>query len=218
MEPIPESSLILTRWTADETARLEALMTGADFREANTRRDQIGRFVGGLKGATIKRQDDFSHELPCISGRPSVRSDPFQQWMVNLIHSRFEARTSITYVELMDLLQTHHEVSICSDTLRHTIRNLDTVKSVIGIPMEAERVAVDPAEIQAWFEELAAEVADLPRDFMFNVDETGGSDRTDSREVCVIASSPARNPSVPIPYDRHSKRSTLVACIAADGF
>jgi hypothetical protein len=55
--------------------------------------------------------------------------------------------------------------------------------------MEAERVAIDPAETQVWFEELAAEVADVPRDFLFNVDETGCSDRTDRREVRI---NPAR--------------------------
>jgi hypothetical protein len=54
----------------------------------------------------------------------------------------------------MDLLQIHHQVSISSETLHYTIGNLEAVQSVIGIPMEAERVAVDPAEIQAWFESL----------------------------------------------------------------
>jgi hypothetical protein len=66
------------RMDREEQFRLEALMTDADFRQANTRREQsstavkhlraydngqrlilesIGRFLGGLKGATIKRQD-----------------------------------------------------------------------------------------------------------------------------------------------------------------
>jgi hypothetical protein len=110
--------------------------------------------------------------------------------MINLVHSRFEARKPITDVELMDLLQIHHQVSIASDTPRHTIRNLEAVKPVISRPKEAERVVVDPAEIQAWFEELAGEVADVPRDFVVNVDEIGCSDRIESREVRVIAPSP----------------------------
>jgi hypothetical protein len=40
----------------------------------------------------------------------------------------------------------------------------------------------------------------------------------DSRQVRVIAPVNDPNRSVPIPDDRHSKLSTLVACIAADGF
>jgi hypothetical protein len=76
--------------------------------------------------------------------------------MLELIRTRFDARNPVTYPKLVDLLQIHHQISISSDTLRHAIRNLDTVKSVIGIPMEANRAAVNPEEIQTWFQQLAA--------------------------------------------------------------
>jgi hypothetical protein len=52
----------------------------------------------------------------------------------------------------------------------------------------------------------------------FNMDETGCSDHSDSREVRVIVPIEFGEPSVLVPFDRHSKRSTFVACIAADGF
>jgi L-lysine 2,3-aminomutase len=44
------------------------------------------------------------------------------------------------------------------DTLRHIVRNLPQVKSVLGVPMESERVAVDPARVQEWLLELKARV------------------------------------------------------------
>jgi hypothetical protein len=50
------------------------------------------------------------------------------------------------------------------------------------------------------------------------MDETRCSGHTDSREVGVIALLDSPDPSVPIPYDRHSKRSAFVASIAADRF
>jgi hypothetical protein len=236
---VPDSSLVLTGWNPEQETRLRALIADTEFREANTRREQIrtavkhlrrsydgqrftleqiGPFLGGLNAATIKTQNQLSLQAQKMSGRPPLLSDAIIKWMLDLTRSRFESRNPITDAELLDLLQTHHDVSLSADTLRHIIRNLEGVKSVIGIPMEAERVSVDPAEIEAWFTELAAEVADVPRDFVLNVDETGCSDHPDSHEVRVIAPVDYPDPSVPIPDDRHSKRSTLVACIAADGF
>jgi hypothetical protein len=48
------------------------------------------------------------------------------------------------------------------------------------------------------------------------MDEAGYSDHTDSREVRVIALIDDPDPSIPVPHDRHSKRSTFVACLSAD--
>jgi hypothetical protein len=149
-------------------------MTEVDFCEANTRRkqistaikhlrqlnngqrftlEQIDRFLEGLKATTVKRQNKLSHAFSSINDRSSLRSDAVIKWMLDLIHSRFEDRKPITDIEMVDLLQIHHQIhhqmSISSDTLHHTIRNLEAVKSVIGTPMELERVAVDAAEIQA---------------------------------------------------------------------
>jgi hypothetical protein len=114
-------------------------------------------------------------------------------------------------------LQIHPQISISSDTLRHAIRNLDTVNSVIGTRMEAKRVAVNPEEIEAWFEQLATEIGGVPWGFILHVDEIGCSDHTDSHKASVIVPVEYTDSCVAIPYQRHSKRSILVACLAADG-
>jgi hypothetical protein len=49
------------------------------------------------------------------------------------------------------------------------------------------------------------------------MDETDCSDYIDSREVRVIAPIAYPEAWIAVPYDRHSKGSTFVACIAADG-
>jgi hypothetical protein len=49
------------------------------------------------------------------------------------------------------------------------------------------------------------------------LDKTGCSEDNDQREVKVIVPIPDLHPSVPVPMDRHSKRSTFTACIAAHG-
>jgi hypothetical protein len=91
-------------------------------------------------------------------------------------------------------------------------------KTIIVCPMEAERVAGNPDETFAWFNRLSFVVDGIPREFVFNMDEIGCSDHTDSREVRVIAPIDYPDPWVPVPSDRHSNHSTFVACIAADGF
>jgi hypothetical protein len=61
-------------------------------------------------------------------------------------------------------------------------------------------------------------VQGIPRAFVFNVDETGCSEYSDSREVRALVPIGYPAPSVPVPVNCHSKRSTLTVCIAADGF
>jgi hypothetical protein len=105
-----------------------------------------------------------------------------------------------------------------SNRLRHRIRNIESVKSLLGIPTEAERVAVDRATPAEWYADLGRRIAGRPREFGFNVDETGCSDFGDKRETTVLVPSTYETRSVRIPVDRHAKRSTLTACIAADGY
>jgi hypothetical protein len=83
--------------------------------------------------------------------------------------------------------------------------------------MESERVAVDHAVFTEWYVSLADTIRDVPRRFVFNVDETGCPEFSDRREQKVIVPSDFRGNATPLPVDRHSKRSTLTACIAADG-
>jgi hypothetical protein len=116
-----------------------------------------------------------------------------------------------------DAIISSQAIVICADTLHHAIRNMASLKTIIRCPMEAERIAVYPHDASAWCNHLSSIVKAIPREFIFNTDEIGYSDHTDSREVRVIAPTDYPDPSVPLPYDRHSKRSTFVACITADG-
>jgi hypothetical protein len=93
-----------------------------------------------------------------------------------------------------------------------------SVKNVVGSPIEAERVAVNPDEISAWCNRLSSIVDSIPHEFVFNMDETECSNHSNSWEIRVMAPIDYPDPWIPVPYDRYSKRSTFVACIAADGF
>jgi hypothetical protein len=65
---------------------------------------------------------------------------------------------------------------------------------------------------------LGRRIAGVPRQFVFNVDETECSNFSDKPETTMLVSSIYEARSVRIPVDRHAKRSTLTACIAADGY
>jgi hypothetical protein len=70
--------------------------------------------------------------------------------------------------------------------------------------MERDPVRVDPAAIQAWFEELARQVDGVPRGFVFNVDETGCSNHTHSDETRDRSRSPTIGTAKGLPSSRAS--------------
>jgi Mg-chelatase subunit ChlI len=47
-----------------------------------------------------------------------------------------------SYAGLLDLLQYHFKVTTSADCLRHIIARMKSMKSVVGIPKEVERVNV----------------------------------------------------------------------------
>jgi hypothetical protein len=238
-QPLPFPSLALGSFAGDEKQRLELLLTDADFNEAPTRREQIaiackhlrsidgpprfsfaaiGRFFGGLNASVIEQQWKKAQTSPQAPGRPHSLTPDVEKWISEVVYERYEARKPITYAELLDLLPYRHSVIISSDTLRHLVHNASTIKSIIGIPIEEERVQLDPAVIANWYADLARRIAGVPRQFIFNVDETGCNEFADKRETRVLVPITHPKGNIAIPVDRHSKRSTLTACIAADGF
>jgi hypothetical protein len=105
--------------------------------------------------------------------------------MTDLIATRFREQNPITYAKLLDTLQYTREITLSGDFLRYIDRGMPTVKCVIGIPTEWQRVAVDPGEIEAWLNKFEEKVQGIPRTFVFNVYETGcsGYSVTDSRLI-----------------------------------
>jgi hypothetical protein len=84
--------------------------------------------------------------------------------------------------------------------------------------MESGRLDVDPADLDAWYNELQARIEGIPRQFIFNIDEGGRALFSERREIKVLVPLDYPDPSIRVPFDRHSKQSTMTACIAADGY
>jgi hypothetical protein len=58
---------------------------------------------------------------------------------------------------------------------------------------------------------------EVPRDFIFNVDETGCGEYIDSKNVTILIPTAHKGEKINITVHRQCKRATLTACIAVDG-
>jgi hypothetical protein len=54
--------------------------------------------------------------------------------------------------------------------------------------MEAQRLAMDPEEIDRWFHGVTRVIEGIPREFVLNVDETACSGFSDAHEIKVVVS------------------------------
>jgi hypothetical protein len=237
--PIPREQLNLELFAEEERLRLSELMLEEVFMDAPTRRAQItaackflresedplrftdlatGVSLRGVTAGVVASQERKASRPTRAPDRPGFFSPEIPAWIAGQVAERFQSNDPLSYSELLDVLQYHFGIVISADTLRHRIRNIESVKSLVGIPTEAERVGVDGATLTEWYADLGQRIAGVPRQCVFNVDETGCSDFGDKRETTVLIPSTYEARSVRIPVDRHAKRSTLTACIAADGY
>jgi hypothetical protein len=175
-------------------------------------------FLAGLTAAVVASQERKASRPTPAPGRSGFFSPEISAWIASQVAERFQSNNLLSNPELLDALQYHFGIVISADTLRHRIRSIKSVKSLLGIPTEAERVSVDGATLAEWYADLGRRIAGVPRQFVFNVDETGCGDFGDKRKTTVLVPSTYEARSVRIPVDRHGKRSTLTACIPADGY
>jgi hypothetical protein len=108
-----------------------------------------------------------------------------------MVVTRTGERNPVTYAEILRLIELRFEIALSVDTVRYAIYGMaDFVKPVVGCPMDEERIQVDDKEILLFFRRLATAIDAVPRQFVFNVDETGCMIYTDRREITVIVPPP----------------------------
>jgi hypothetical protein len=174
--------------------------------------------MGIAHGASIERQ---FHKPPSSTGqlgRPPLLPEEAQRWMIGFFYTPCAEDNPVTYAELLDVLEYDHGIIMSGDSLRHIVRNTTTLKSVVGIPKDSERLAVDASETDAWSKILSEQLMGVSRRFVFNVDETDCSEHIDSHEVTIVVPIDYPDPLVPMPVTPHTKRSILAACITADRY
>lgn len=133
------------------------------------------------------------------------------------VHECFAQLDPPTYSQLIDFVQGTTEKVLIPDTMRKLIARFDDLKTVVGVPMEAERVKCNEADAELFYELLKDAVNGIPAAFIFNLDEAGFQEWVDAREEKVVVPECYEGDDIKIPTDGNSKRSTLLACISAEG-
>jgi hypothetical protein len=78
-----------------------------------------------------------------------------------------------------------------------------------GIPKDSEWFDMDASETGACHNIFGEKAMGICQRFLFKVHETGCSEHIDSHEVTVVIPIDYPDPSVPVPVNGHTKRSTL---------
>jgi hypothetical protein len=68
-------------------------------------------------------------------------------------------------LELVDYVQYRYHRSITDDTMRHFISRISGFHTVIGVPMEAERVVSSDNDIIRWYQEFSQIINNNPSQF-----------------------------------------------------
>lgn len=231
--PIPISTMNTRDIGLTEQIKLIGIEENEELLNAQTFREQIWIIANilygegkpnltviakifGCKPATVKRHLK-QHLGKKPNGRPSVLPADTAEFIVQLVREQYEKRCPINYDFLQDALWKKFNVSVLPDTLRHYCKNISQIKAVDGIPMEKQRIDVNPEDIRRKYEELEEHLRTIPGEFVFNVDETGCSDWADAQCMKVLVPSEYDKTYIKYPKDRNAKRASLVGCIVADG-
>jgi precorrin-2 methylase len=174
-------------------------MRRIDFLEASSMREQAHIACEELRNPdgmritfdavasflSLTRQAVFNHLHCPFTLNPSAA--PSAHEMISaMIIEHFARRAPVAYSFILDSLLYFFGICLLLDTLRYICRTLPGVKTIAGVPMEAERVAADEATITAFSDELEGMIEDVPAVMIFNIDESGYSEWADAHEVRIL--------------------------------
>jgi hypothetical protein len=150
-------------------------------------------------------------------GRPRLLTPEAYLMISRLVTEAYTRREPITILYLIEQVQYFFDINVSQNTMAHILRRVPDVKMITGIPLDRSRVMADPHAIDAFYENIRPLIDGVPRAFIVNIDESGFADYPDSRRETVVVPSDYPNDTIPLPFDRNTKRATMVAAIAADG-
>jgi hypothetical protein len=204
-------------WIEAESYRQQVHVAIVDLcHKGHCPQTEVARLFGKNRG-TIQRTFEKSLEDPRSIGRPTLLDDSKRERLFAFVRERFASAHPATYEDLLDFCDDKLEVNLLPNTLRHIVLDSKEVRVITGVPMEKERVACDPAEVDRFYEAITRAIANTPASLVFNCDEAGFQEWADKREVSVIVPNFYKGEKIEMPIDRSTKRCSLLGCICADG-
>jgi hypothetical protein len=240
-ELLPPLQVDHLHWDSIPTAlqqRFNALLQDQEFVGACTRRDLIGIACQALRGdedearvslsaiatffaiakASVQWQDERYRDTIRQNGCPKTLPPAAYAYITELVQAQFAEKKPVIYRLIQDAIKWRSQIELSADTLRYMCRDMPDVKRLIGLPMDNSRVHCDQRAVADFYDELEAVIDGIPAEFVYNVDEGGCSEWADRpAEMIVLVPADFDQDRIFVPTDRHSKRSTMVGCIAGDG-
>ena len=128
-----------------------------------------------------------------------------------------DPRSLMTLDNIVERLWAERERLVTKECLRKHLSDAALTKTVTAFPMEVERLRVTADAMAAYFDTAERIVCGIPAAFVFNVDESGVQEYADARGVDVVVPVSFEGMTAHYVTRRNAYRSTLVACISADG-
>jgi hypothetical protein len=178
---------------------------------------ELAKVIGLKHEASFIHQVKVGKKAQHIDGRPTVIHKEAEELIMKVAFERYKQKDSISIYEMIDLLLDHFGLAVTADTLKHHLQTMPNLKIATGVAIDHNRAEVNYQDIKDWYKELQSLIAKVPRDFIFNVDETGCDEYVDSKDVAVLIPTAHKGDKVDIPVHRQCKRATLTACVVADG-
>jgi hypothetical protein len=210
----------------------EAFLKASTFREqANLLNDHIRSnkdnpictyedlaLVFGLKhGESFRHQIEAHKKGVHEDGRPPILHKEAEDFISKIVLERYANQDSIGIYEILDLLIDRFALPMSIDTFRHYLFRHPLFKMANCVAIDSKRAKINYNQIKAWYNELENLIKHVPRNFIFNVDESGCDEYVDFQNVTVVVPKVHKDATVDIPVQRQCKRATLTACVAADG-
>jgi hypothetical protein len=112
---------------------------------------EIGRLFGKSKGAIFREYEKSQRRL-LGHGQARLLSECQLEAVGMFALECFENGTPATYDAIAHFINSEMSISVSLDALRHILLRHPCLKTVVGIPMERERVELDPREIEEFYD------------------------------------------------------------------
>jgi hypothetical protein len=120
---------------------------------------------------------------------------------------RLGGRKLIAFANVLGAQQGRHPVVITDASLRDIVKMMPAFKDVIHIPIELDETAVKPAGAKPSLSELDGKFREATNKFVFNMDESGSSEGSDSWDMRSVRSNDDPERSFSLTLNRNAKTS-----------
>ena len=226
--PYDKRQIILEHWdeifadgiTYQEQIAKVVLLIYDPTRGSNAGAESLGMLFGITRGAMqthITRL--FSGERNESIGRPAILNESHMLMINNHVRKRLSTSDSPDLHSLQNWIYRKFSISVSTNTILRIIQNSETMKICSGIPLEELRAKVPLETIRLHYDNLSSylKCANIPPQFVFNVDESGFQSFVDAVSIPVVVPADYPNDTVPFSVVRNGKRASLIGCISADG-